>query len=105
MRRGHILLRVTSAILCGTTIVTAFTGFDQNPAFTALDERLWTCCAIGAGVVTLAALQQAMAGKAARLYTAVTKAAVSRPALGTGTGPMAKLVPLQGARPARHARR
>lgn len=93
MRIWPGFIRMTAALSWGVTVITAFTGFDGDPDFSPLDERLWFC-ALGISLLsTLAALQNRIAGKAARLYVAATKAAVTRPpGGGPPSGPLMKLV-------------
>ena len=116
MRHGSTLLTISAAVLWGTTLVTAVTGFDGNPrVFSAFDFRMWLCTLSLAIITTLIACQQSMAGKAARLYTAMTKAAVTRPPYAepaTGlmerlvtTGPLARILPLQSTHHGRHSHR
>ena len=108
-----VLLQTLAAVSWTTTIVGTFTGFDDDPrTFSALDFRIWLCV-LSAALLSSVAV---MAGYAARTYTAVTKAAVTRPyaapASGpTGplarlvtTGPLAKLAFLPGTHHGQHAR-
>lgn len=101
MRHGPALLRGAAAALWAVTLVTAFTGFDNHRAWSALDERVWTCALCGALVATLATT----AGKAARLYVGMTKQAISRPPYSGPPSVPLKIVPVQGRQPARHASR
>lgn len=106
MRRGPAVLRVIAAAAWGVTAVTAVTGFDGDPrVFSALDERIWLCVLAAAIVSSLAALQQEMAGKAARVVTAVTRTAITRPPCdGPPTGPIPAVRALAPYRqPGRHA--
>lgn len=108
MRHGPALLRGAAAALWAVTVLTAFTGFDDHLArWSALDERMWTCALCGALMATLAA----NVAKGARLYTEMTRAAITRPPLPRGgTGPM-RILPagplriLPDRHPARHAHR
>lgn len=118
MRHGPALLRTSAALLWIITLVTAITGFDDDPRqFSAFDFRLWLCVLALSILASLAAFQQAIAAKAARLYTEMTKAAVTRPPYGdppsgpmaklAASGPMAKLMPFvppQNGHHGRHSR-
>ena len=106
------LLQTLAALAWGAMIIGTWTGYDDNwHVYSALDERIWFCM-LGVAVASTTAAAILHAG---RLYTAMTKAAVTRPLgvvpqpgqmeLATGTGPMAQLVPLQGAHRGQHARR
>ena len=109
-----VLLQTLAAVSWTATIVGTFTGFDDDPrTFSAVDFRVWLL-ALSAAILSTVAV---MAGYAARTYTAVTKAAVTRPldaARPSGptgplarlvtTGPLAKLVALPGTHHGQHAR-
>ena len=99
----HKLLQTLAALAWGATVIGTFTGYDDDIRhYSALDWRIWLAMlAVAVASTTAAAILYA-----ARLYTAMTKAAVTRPLYGvpdsgqelaTGTGPMAQLVPLPGA--------
>jgi hypothetical protein len=114
MRHATALLQTLAATLWVTTLITAFTGFDDEPAvFSPLDQRIWLCALAAAVIATMAAIQHALATKAARTYTAMTKAAVTRPPYAApqsgplaqllATGPLAKLIPFSGTANGRHA--
>jgi hypothetical protein len=97
-----------AAVLRATAVITW--GGAIGLTFTSGHERLFRCVLDAAIVTSLAALEYGMVAKAARLYTAMTKASVTRPPYqeppsGPPSGPMAKLVSLQDARPGRHAHR
>jgi hypothetical protein len=97
------LLQTLAALAWGATAIGTFTGYDDNwHDYSALDWRIWFCM-LGVAVASTLALKMTHASRA---YVAMTKAAVTRPLYGvpdsgqelaTGTGPLAQLVPLQGA--------
>ena len=76
-------LAVTAWII---TAVGTFTGFDDHRGpFDPLDKRIWLCMLAISVLASLTALQDRIAGKAARLYAETTRAAVTRPPAGAPT--------------------
>ena len=80
----HALLQTSAAALWGTTIITAFTGYDERPQFTALDERLWLCTLGTAMIVTWAATQHRIAARFSRSNQALATAVLTRPVNSAG---------------------
>lgn len=76
-------------------------------SFTDTDLRLWACSLSAAVVSSIGSMQQLMAAKAARLYTAMTRAAITRPPYHEDppSGPFPVIPIDRGRRHARHASR
>ena len=84
----HALLQTSAAVLWGTTIITAFTGYDERPEFTPLDERLWLCTLGTALIVTWAAAQRQLVARFSKSNQALAQAVLTRPV--NAAGPMLK---------------
>ena len=89
MQHGCAALRGIAAGAWVVTIASAFTGFDLDGDFDALDLRIWLAVLAIAIVTSLAAMQAAMVTASVKLYSAVKVTAATRPpADGPPTGPL-----------------
>ena len=91
------LLQTSAALAWCPTIGTAVPG---------IDVRIFACSLGAAVVLSLAALEQAMVERGARLYTAMTKAAITRPSYEAPQAVPFPAISLEGyRRTGRHANR
>jgi len=92
MRHRPALLQTLAATSWTATFTGAFTGFDDHPGFGELDARLWFCSLGASMLLSWAAIQRHLIGRASRAATAMTQAALSRPLYRDQTGPQPALV-------------
>lgn len=82
MKLRRTLLQTMAAGLWGTTLITAFTGWDDRPEFTALDGRLWLCTLGITLISTWAVLQRQIVARFSRSNQALANAVLTRPVNG-----------------------
>lgn len=83
------LLQTLAAVAWGTTIIGAFTGYDDRPGFSDLDGRMWIINAAIACIITLVGLLSSqVARRVDTAYAAMARSFITRPAEPRNTGPL-----------------